>query len=62
MSFQIDGRAALPRSAAAYVGLVFGTGFLLGMLRVAFLVPLVGGRAAELIEAPPMLGRRAGVG
>jgi hypothetical protein len=41
---------------------VFGTGFLLGMLRVAFLVPLVGGRAAELIEAPPMLGRRAGVG
>jgi hypothetical protein len=34
---------------------VFGTGFLLGMLRVPFLVPLVGGRAAELIEAPLML-------
>ena len=48
-------RAALPKSAATYFGLVFGTGFLLGMLRVPFLVPLVGDRAAELIEAPLML-------
>jgi hypothetical protein len=38
-----------------YFALVFGTGFVLGPVRVLWLVPLVGERAAELIEAPFML-------
>lgn len=42
-------------SAAIYFALVFGTGFALGVARVLLLVPLVGTRAAELIEAPAML-------
>ena len=47
--------AFLLKPAAAYFGLVFGTGFVLGMVRVPFLVPWVGERIAELIEAPLML-------
>lgn len=43
------------RSAAAYFGLVFGVGFVLGSLRVPFLVPRIGARAAELCEMPLML-------
>ena len=39
----------------AYFGLVFGVGFILGTIRVLWLVPLVGQRAAELIESPLML-------
>jgi hypothetical protein len=42
------------RAAAAYAGLVFGTGFLLGMIRVPFLVPRLGERTAELLETPLM--------
>jgi hypothetical protein len=38
-----------------YFALVFGTGFVLGPIRVLWLVPRVGQRAAELIEAPVML-------
>jgi hypothetical protein len=40
------------RPAAAYFALVFGAGFLLGMIRVPFLVPRLGERLAELLEMP----------
>lgn len=40
------------RAGAAYFGLVFGAGFLLGSIRVPFLVPRLGERIAELIEMP----------
>jgi hypothetical protein len=38
-----------------YFGLVFGVGFALGTIRVLWLVPRLGDRAAELLEAPLML-------
>ena len=38
-----------------YFGLVFGVGFILGTIRVLWVVPLVGDRTAELIETPLML-------
>ena len=43
------------RAALAYFGIVFGVGFLLGLLRVPLLVPRIGERWAELIEMPFML-------
>lgn len=43
------------KAAAAYFGLVFGTGFVLGIVRVTWLVPRWGERAAELAEMPLML-------
>jgi len=43
------------KAAASYFAIVFGTGFLLGPLRVLWLVPRVGVRTAELIEIPFML-------
>ncbi|MEQ1515800.1 MAG: hypothetical protein ABL931_04835 [Usitatibacteraceae bacterium] len=42
------------KAALAYFALVFGAGFMLGMIRVPFLVPRVGERIAELIEMPIM--------
>jgi len=39
----------------SYFALVFGAGFLLGPIRVLWLVPRVGERFAELIESPVML-------
>jgi hypothetical protein len=42
-------------AGATYFGLVFGAGFLLGPIRVLWLAPRVGERAAELIEEPIML-------
>jgi len=45
----------LIKSALTYFGLVFGAGFFLGALRVTFLVPSLGLRVSELIEAPLML-------
>jgi hypothetical protein len=42
------------RAAATYFALVFGTGFVLGAIRVPFLVPRLGVRLAELLEMPWM--------
>jgi len=41
--------------AASYFLLVFVAGFVLGMVRVPFLVPWIGTRTAELLEMPLML-------
>jgi hypothetical protein len=43
------------KQAAVYFALVFGAGFLLGPIRILLVVPRVGVRAAELMEAPIML-------
>ncbi|MBX7222121.1 MAG: hypothetical protein K1Y36_19370 [Blastocatellia bacterium] len=43
------------KPALMYFGLVFGTGFLLGIVRVLLLVPRLGERTAELLEMPLML-------
>lgn len=43
------------KAGACYFGLVFGAGFVLGSIRVPFLVPRLGVRIAELIEMPLML-------
>ena len=43
------------KAGAAYFALVFGAGFLLGIVRLLWLVPRVGERNAELIEEPVML-------
>ena len=43
------------RAGVLYFALVFGAGFVLGPIRILWLVPRVGQRAAELIEMPIML-------
>jgi hypothetical protein len=43
------------KAGLCYFALVFGVGFLLGSLRIPFLVPRLGVRTAELIEMPVML-------
>jgi len=43
------------KAGLIYFALVFGAGFVLGAIRTLWLVPLLGPRAAELIEAPIML-------
>ncbi len=42
------------KAGIMYFALVFGTGFVLGSIRVPFLVPRLGERVAELIEMPLM--------
>jgi hypothetical protein len=43
------------KAGAAYFALVFGTGFALGTIRTLWIVPRLGIRTAELLEAPFML-------
>jgi hypothetical protein len=43
------------KAGVLYFGTVFAVGFALGMVRVLWMVPQFGVRAAELIEAPFML-------
>ena len=47
-------KALVIRAGLAYFALVFGAGFVLGALRVTFLVPRLGERIAELGEMPFM--------
>ncbi len=42
------------KPAVLYFALVLGTGFVLGVIRVPFLVPRLGERYAELVEMPFM--------
>ena len=43
------------RAALLYFAVVFGVGFLLGTVRTLLIVPRVGARTAELMEAPLMI-------
>jgi hypothetical protein len=43
------------KPAAAYFALVFGAGFVLGAIRVSWIVSRIGARAAVLLETPAML-------
>lgn len=43
------------KAGAIYFALVFGAGFVLGVVRVIWIVPRLGIRTAELLEAPFML-------
>ena len=43
------------KAGALYFLLVFGTGFVLGTIRTLWIVPRLGTRMAELMEAPFML-------
>ena len=42
------------KPALIYFALIFGTGFMLGTIRVLWLVPKLGVRTAEMIEMLPM--------
>ena len=43
------------KAGISYFALVFGAGFVLGPIRLLWLVPRVGTRTAELLEMPVML-------
>jgi hypothetical protein len=44
------------KAGVLYFALAFGAGFVLGTVRVLWIVPSFGTRTAELMEAPLMLG------
>jgi hypothetical protein len=50
----VSGR--IVKAGLLYFALTFGAGFVLGPLRILFLVPRIGTRAAELLELPVMIG------
>ena len=43
------------KAAICYFGVVFGIGFVLGVIRILLLVPMLGERVAELVEMPFMV-------
>jgi hypothetical protein len=53
--FQPRSPLAIFKAAALYFAIVFGTGFVLGTVRVLWAVPRFGERVAELMEQPLML-------
>jgi hypothetical protein len=54
MRILISNTTQIIKAGLAYFALVFGAGFMLGAVRVPFLVPRLGERIAELIETPFM--------
>ena len=44
------------KAGALYFALVFGAGFVLGAIRIMWIVPRFGARIAELMETPIMFG------
>jgi len=44
----------IPKTGVLYFAIVFGTGFVLGTIRVLWIVPRFGERLAELMETPFM--------
>jgi len=54
MGISEQGRRTL-KTASIYFALVFGAGFLLGIIRIAWIVPEIGTRWGELLEMPIML-------
>jgi hypothetical protein len=49
-----DPKLQILKAGALYFALVFAAGFLLGTIRTLWIVPSVGTRKAELMEAPVM--------
>jgi hypothetical protein len=43
------------KAGVLYFAVIFGAGFVLGLVRILWLVPRLGTRVAELLEAPIML-------
>lgn len=43
------------KAGVLYFAVIFGAGFVLGLIRILWLVPRLGTRVAELLEAPIML-------
>jgi hypothetical protein len=40
------------KAGVLYFAVIFGAGFVLGLIRILWLVPRLGTRVAELLEAP----------